>query len=87
MATRTFHLEVRFSTNDENNFDTVKDVMKQTARQLFAITSVAKGDGGSPPIIHLYAEDWIAGEEDIDVQDGVAGPATAEDEALGNVVL
>jgi len=90
MASKTFHLEIRVSTNDERNFDTVKEVMKRTARDLYAITSVAKGDGGSAPIINLYAEDWVAGKEDIDIQAGVAGPDSVTNEpeqSLGDEVL
>lgn len=87
MATKTFHLEIRVTTNDDFTIDTVKEVMKRSARELFAITSVAKGEGGPAPVIHLYAEDWIVGKEDIDVQPGVTGPSSQEDEAIGNVVL
>ncbi len=87
MATTTFHLEIRVITNDDNHVETIKEVMKRSARELYAITTVAKGEGGPKPVIHLYSEDWIAGKADIDVQPNMPGLSTAEDEALGNVVL
>jgi len=69
---KEYHLVVGFDTSNEELQKTILEVVRNSARDVWGAAHLAHGamDPGSPkPDLHLYSDDFVAGKEDLDLED------------------
>jgi len=62
MATRDFHLVLRYQTNsDEQQFKTLKDLFIQFAREVNATALMLAGPNDTKPQVRIFSDDYFEG--------------------------
>lgn len=74
MATKDFHMQVRFVHDDPKQFEAATEVMKNLAKRAYALLRTQAGPGQPAPQIKIFSNDFLEGI----TEEMVAGAAGAE---------
>lgn len=66
---RTFTLELRVDFDNEDQYETVKQQLLESGRQIYAVALLISGK--RQPQIALHSTDFFHGNEDFDITEGV----------------
>lgn len=72
MAHKDLHLVLRFDSSNPATFESIKELMKQTCREVYAAALLihgAQADGSPKPDLTLYSDDFFEGKSDLDIHD------------------
>jgi hypothetical protein len=87
MATKDFHMQVRFIHDDPTKFEAAVGVMKNEAKRTYALLRTLAGPGQPAPEIKIFSNDFLEGITE-ESQAGAAGAekvSTKDENADGDV--
>lgn len=65
MAQKEFQMSLRYSTTNEEQYETIKKAMCEAARNVYAVAVLVAGGESAKPDIKVFSDDFFEGKEEL----------------------